>query len=387
MEEIMKKLSELRKESKLSQEKFSEKLGVTRETLSNWENGKVIPSSKNLEAICNLLGVTLEEISKEEKSENNNTNNTNDNKRKSLTDELKTNLKEDLKSDLKEDLKIDIKEDIKTDIKADIKEDLKTDLKADIKEDLKTDLQQNLKTDLKTHLKDLSINLRKDLKEEQDKSSKERKIRNIKKARKIILTILICISFVYIGYSAYKFNVLTQIGKKVSKYENLDNYYCEIQTYNNDFLKEKEEIWYKNNKYKIENYTYNDIGQLTMKVVTIMNLDYNFQITYTNGNTEKAREIANKDRYENGRYMYSMFPEVIQNNFKRKLGNSLKINLLKTQKIKNRNIYSLKINSLVMELDSELYIPIFYTSGEMDSNNRKYYNVKLNCVKDKDLII
>ncbi len=387
MEEIMKKLSELRKESKLSQEKFSEKLGVTRETLSNWENGKVIPSSKNLEAICNLLGVTLEEISKEEKSENNNTNNTNDNKRKSLTDELKTNLKEDLKSDLKEDLKIDIKEDIKTDIKADIKEDLKTDLKADIKEDLKTDLQQNLKTDLKTHLKDLSINLRKDLKEEQDKSSKERKIRNIKKARKIILTILICISFVYIGYSAYKFNVLTQIGKKVSKYENLDNYYCEMKTYNNDFLKEKEEIWYKNNKYKIENYTYNDIGQLTMKVVTIMNLDYNFQITYTNGNTEKAREIANKDRYENGRYMYSMFPEVIQNNFKRKLGNSLKINLLKTQKIKNRNIYSLKINSLVMELDSELYIPIFYTSGEMDSNNRKYYNVKLNCVKDKDLII
>lgn len=312
-----------------------------------------------------------------------------------LSDELKTNLKEnikeDLRSDLKEDLKVDIKEDIKTDIKEDIKKDIKTDLKEDLKEDLKTDLQtdleKNLKTDLKTHLTDLSLNLRKDLKEEQDKTSKERRRKNIKKAKKIILTVLICISAIYIGCSIYKFNVLTQIGKKVSKYENLDNYYCEIQTYNNDFLKEKKEIWYKNNKYKIENYTYNDVGQPIMKMTTIMNLDYNFQIIYTNGKTEKAREITDKERYENGKYMYTLFPEVIKSKSKSILENTLKINLLKAQRIKERKIYSLKINSIKIDLDNELYMPILYTNGENNLNERQYYNIKLNCVEDNDLTI
>lgn len=388
MDEIMKKLSKFRRENKLSQEKLSEKLGVTRETLSNWETGKVIPSSKNLEAIYKLLGITLDELPNEEENEEENANNTTkDNKSEMLSDELKTNLKEDIKEDLRSDLKEDIKTDIKEDIKKDIKTDLKEDLKEDLKTDLQTDLEKNLKTDLKTHLTDLSLNLRKDLKEEQDKTSKERKRTNIKKAKKIILTVLICISAIYIGCSIYKFNVLTQIGKKVSKYENLDNYYCEIQTYNNDFLKEKEEIWYKDNKYKIEKYTYNDIGQPIMKIITIMNLEYNFQIIYTNGNTEKAKKIDNKDRYEKGKYMYSLFPDIIKSKSKSILENTLKINLLKTQRIKERNIYSLKINSIKMDLDSELYMPILYTNGENNSNERQYYNIKLNCVEDKDLTI
>ena len=132
---------------------------------------------------------------------------------------------------------------------------------------------------------------------------------------------------------------------------------------------------------------YNDVGQLVMKIENTIDLKNNIQTTNNNGNYKMEWKIPNKEKYENGSYMYNLFPEIIQNNFKRKLVSALKINFLRTQKIKDQKAYSLMINDLKINLDKELHTPIFYTNGEMNSNSRKYYNIKLNCVEDKDVSI
>lgn len=40
------------------------RLGVTRQTIANWESGVSIPTGKNLAALCKLYGVTAEELMK-----------------------------------------------------------------------------------------------------------------------------------------------------------------------------------------------------------------------------------------------------------------------------------------------------------------------------------
>ena len=50
----------------LSQAKIAAVIGVKTQTISNWENGKSIPSltPKQTEELCNLLGVALSTLSK-----------------------------------------------------------------------------------------------------------------------------------------------------------------------------------------------------------------------------------------------------------------------------------------------------------------------------------
>lgn len=405
MENLMNNIAKLREKKKLTQEGLGNKVGVTRETIRKWESGISMPSGKNLNKLCEAFEVTLEELlDKTNKKDINDNNDNNDNKVEISIDELRTNLREDLKTDLKADIKEDLRTDLKTDIKEDLRTDLKTDIKEDLKTDLKTDLREDLKTDLKTDLKkdltiDLKVNLKKDLKtdlkkdlrddlksdiiEEQAKNNKKIKITIIEKLIKIILILLIITSFIYFGCSSYKFWILTQIGNKVSKYENLDNYYCEIQTYKDNKLDTKEEIWYKDQKYKIERYTYDDIKEIRISVTEIINLKNGTQMCYNDGIYEKTRPILDTKRYENGRYMYSLFPDILQNDFDSKLDNSLNLNLLKTKTL--NNIYRLSIKSLKVELDKDSYAPIFYTNGEDNGNSRLEFKIKLNCVENKNL--
>lgn len=391
MENLMNNIVKLREKKKLTQEGLGNKVGVTRETIRKWESGISMPSGKNLNKLCEAFEVTLEELL--DKNNKNDINDNKDNKVEISIDELRTNLREDLKTDLKADikedlrtdLKTDIKEDLKTDLKTDIKEDLKTDLKTDLKKDLTIDLKVNLKKDLKTDLKkDLRDDLKSDIIEEQAKNNKKIKITIIEKLIKIILILLIITSFIYFGCSSYKFWILTQIGNKVSKYENLDNYYCEIQTYKDNKLDTKEEIWYKDQKYKIERYTYDDIGKLLSKTTDIINLKNDNQMCYNNDIYERTRPILSRERYENGRYMYTLFPDIVQNSLKNKINNSFKINLLKT---KSENTYKLSINSLNIELDKDSYAPIFYTNGEDNDNSRLEFKIKLDCVENKNLTV
>ena len=55
-------LKKIRKENNLTQEKFAEKLGVTPQAVSKWENGKNIPDISVLKEIKKLYNINLDSI-------------------------------------------------------------------------------------------------------------------------------------------------------------------------------------------------------------------------------------------------------------------------------------------------------------------------------------
>lgn len=62
--EIGKKLKNARMEAGLTQEKAAEKTGVSRQTISNWENEKSYPDIISVIALSDLYSVSLDELLK-----------------------------------------------------------------------------------------------------------------------------------------------------------------------------------------------------------------------------------------------------------------------------------------------------------------------------------
>ena len=56
----------IRKENQLTQEEFGKLFHVTRQTISNWENGKSYPDLQVLVDISNQFGVSLDTLLKED---------------------------------------------------------------------------------------------------------------------------------------------------------------------------------------------------------------------------------------------------------------------------------------------------------------------------------
>ena len=60
--DLGKKIIEMRKNAKLSQEQLAEKLDVTRQTISNWENGKLYPDIDALVKISKCFNISLDDL-------------------------------------------------------------------------------------------------------------------------------------------------------------------------------------------------------------------------------------------------------------------------------------------------------------------------------------
>ena len=60
--DLGKKIIEMRKNAKLSQEELAEKLNVTRQTISNWENGKFYPDIDALVKISKCFNISLDDL-------------------------------------------------------------------------------------------------------------------------------------------------------------------------------------------------------------------------------------------------------------------------------------------------------------------------------------
>ena len=64
---IGKKLKDSRTKLQLSQEEVAEKLNITRQTLSNWENNKSYPDILNIIELSNIYPISIDELIKEDK--------------------------------------------------------------------------------------------------------------------------------------------------------------------------------------------------------------------------------------------------------------------------------------------------------------------------------
>ena len=63
--EVGKRIAEIRKENRMSQEQFGQLFHVTRQTVSNWENAKSYPDLQTLVKISELFEITMDELLKE----------------------------------------------------------------------------------------------------------------------------------------------------------------------------------------------------------------------------------------------------------------------------------------------------------------------------------
>ena len=60
--EVGNKIAKKRKECKLSQEELADRLYITRQALSKWENGTSIPSIDSLLELCKIFSISFEEM-------------------------------------------------------------------------------------------------------------------------------------------------------------------------------------------------------------------------------------------------------------------------------------------------------------------------------------
>lgn len=56
------RLAELRKKNGYSQEGLAEKLGVSRQAISNWERAEALPDTENLISLATLYGISIDEV-------------------------------------------------------------------------------------------------------------------------------------------------------------------------------------------------------------------------------------------------------------------------------------------------------------------------------------
>ena len=55
-------ISECRKEKRMTQAQLAEKLNITDRAVSKWETGKSMPDSSVMLELCEILGITVNEL-------------------------------------------------------------------------------------------------------------------------------------------------------------------------------------------------------------------------------------------------------------------------------------------------------------------------------------
>lgn len=55
-------LKAARVNAKLNQEQVADRMGVTRQTIINWENGKIVPGIPDMEMLSSLYGIPTDYI-------------------------------------------------------------------------------------------------------------------------------------------------------------------------------------------------------------------------------------------------------------------------------------------------------------------------------------
>lgn len=58
----MNNIANIRKKSRITQQKLSEKLGIDRSTIAKWESGDAMPRADKLPELAKILNCTIDEL-------------------------------------------------------------------------------------------------------------------------------------------------------------------------------------------------------------------------------------------------------------------------------------------------------------------------------------
>lgn len=59
---IGKKIQELRMENNITQEELANKLYISQQAISKWENGTCLPDIENIYKICKIFNISIEDL-------------------------------------------------------------------------------------------------------------------------------------------------------------------------------------------------------------------------------------------------------------------------------------------------------------------------------------
>ena len=287
------KIVEGRKDKGLSQEKFAEKIGCTRQMVSRWEQNQATPRMQKIKKMSSVLGIPVQELI--------------------FTDKEK-------------------------------------------------------------------------LKEQRKKKIK--KLFNRKNIIRSLIIAVIIIAALYFLYSGYKFLVLNSISSRVAEYENANNYHCIVKSYIDNNINNKKEVWYKDGLYKIiETNIANNVEESSTTYIDINN-KYIYVID-KESKTYSQIKLFNSEFYDNGKFMYSLFPLDIKRESINLKETAFKINRVFAY-IKDNNI-ELIINNEHILFNKDTLLPIsqttVFTENQNKIENTNKYAIQLNCVIDNDVRI
>ena len=287
------KILEGRKDKGLSQEKFAEKIGCTRQMVSRWEQNQAMPRMQKIKKMSSVLGIPIQELI--------------------FTDKEK-------------------------------------------------------------------------LKEQRKKKIK--KLLNHKNIIRSLIIAVIVIVALYFLYSGYKFLVLNSISSRVAEYENANNYHCIVKSYIDNNINNKKEVWYKDGLYKIiETNIANNVEESSTTYIDINN-KYIYVID-KESKTYSQIKLFNSEFYDNGKFMYSLFPLDIKRESINLKETAFKINRVFAY-IKDNNI-ELIINNEHILFNKDTLLPIsqttVFTENQNKIENTNKYAIQLNCVIDNDVRI
>jgi len=361
MNKLAKNIRKLRKADGLSQEDFAEKVGVTRQTVSKWENDGEIKLA-NIDNICKVYNISSEQLM-------------GDNDFKILTINHETG--KIIKGAFSKNEESNIVENDENNI---IKNDENNIIENDINVNYTTESKirgDKIKGDTKNRILFQNSKIRNPY--IYPIKSKRHKI------RKIIKRLIILVLILYVLVSLYKFSVICFIIHKQQQYKNVNNYYEEISTCINNIANEKDKIWYKDGKYKIEIIRYDDVGNCKENYIRYFNGKLNEMITINKLDNTVNTQRLNDDSeylYSHSNFLFYELPEIFGESelhlLKESLFNfSFKVNL-------QGNYIFLFYDSNRIEIDRKNFFPVLVTDNTQ-LEKEVFYKYEFNLVTDDDV--
>ena len=401
MSRIANNIQKLRKADGLSQEDFAEKVGVTRQTVSRWENNEGDIKAANIDSICRAYNISPEQL-------------LGDNDFKIVTINQKTGKR--INGSFTKEIKVSPSNcNEKTDLNENESGENNLDENGasgyEINKDNfnQTKFRENSINENKTSKINLTESRPGDnssnpnyanYKDNNDYSAsrikdkmlypvrtKVRKGSSRKIIKKTISISIFAILITYILISLSKFAILCYIINKASVYKNADNYYMEIIVRRNNTVVESRCIWRMNEKYKIQTRMFDDVGKEEENFIKIYDKNQNSKITInaaTNENIVESFSEADKKLYANNSF-FGQLPAIYMQGYNTLLRDAFFKRLnFKISKTNNCHKVILNLNSIKIKLKTDSYLPTEYTLNN-GITTKKYYKYKFNCVTNEEV--